>query len=209
METDKLFEKLSPIFRKYWIPIILGILGLIFLGYGLIGLMASKSSDEFVLDKNFNNKDIKFPKEEAIVVDIEGAIISPGVYNLPKDARVKDLLVKAGGLSQTADRIWFAKNINLASKLSDGGKIYVPSQSEVKSGSPSVEGVSTGITSNSGLININTASSSQLDSLSGVGPVTAAKIIQNRPYQTINDLTSKKIIGSKVFSQIKDKISTY
>lgn len=213
METDKLFEKLYPIVRKYWIPIILGVLGLIFLGYGLIGLVASKSSSDVVLQKpsdqiGSNNND-NTPK---IIVDIEGAVISPGVYELPKDARMKDLIVKSGGLSASADRNWFAKNMNLASKLTDGSKIYILAVGEkVDSASinTSVMGVGALQTSQNGLININTGSSTELDSLPSVGPVTSAKIIQNRPYQEVADLLSKKVVGNKVFSQIKDKISVY
>lgn len=213
METDKLFEKLYPIVRKYWIPIILGVLGLIFLGYGLIGLVTSKSSSDVVLQKpsdqiGSNNND-NTPK---IIVDIEGAVISPGVYELPKDARMKDLIVKSGGLSASADRNWFAKNMNLASKLTDGSKIYilaVGEKADSASINTSVMGVGALQTSQNGLININTGSSTELDSLPGVGPVTSAKIIQNRPYQEVADLLSKKVVGSKVFSQIKDKISVY
>lgn len=213
METDKLFDKLSPILRKYWIPIILGVLGLICLGYGLIGLMASKSSSDVALQKpsdqiggnNSNN-------EPKVVVDIEGAIISPGVYELSKDSRMKDLIVKSGGLSAGADRNWFAKNMNLASKLTDGSKIYIPSIGEkvdTASINSSVMGAGTSQASQNGFISINTGTSSELDSLPGVGPVTASKIIQNRPYQTVEDLLSKKVVSSKVFSQIKDKISAY
>lgn len=213
METDKLFEKLSPIFRKYWIPIILGALGLIFLGYGLIGLLVSKSSSEAVLQKpsdqvDANNND----NQSKIVVDIEGAVISPGVYELSKDARVKDLIVKSGGLSASADRNWFAKNMNLASKLTDGAKIYIPLVGEkvdAASINSQVAGVNSSQTSQNRLININTGTNSELDSLPGVGLVTASKIIQNRPYQTIEDLLNKKVVSSKVFSQIKDKVSVY
>lgn len=213
METDKLFEKLYPILRKYWLPIILGVLGLIFLVYGLIGLMASKSSSDVVLQKpseqiGNNNND----NTHKIIVDIEGAVISPGVYELSKDARMKDLIVKSGGLSASADRIWFAKNMNLASKLADGSKIYIPAIGErVDSASMNtgVMGVSASQDSQNGLVNINTGTSSELDSLPGIGPVTASKIIQNRPYQAVDELLSKKVVGSKVFSQIKDKVSAY
>lgn len=59
----------------------------------------------------------------------------------------------------------------------------------------------------SGLIGINSATEKELDTLSGIGPVTAQKIVGNRPYASINELLDKKIVGSKVFSQIKDKIS--
>lgn len=213
METDKLFEKLSPVFKKYWISIILGVLGLIFLGYGLIGLATSKSSDDVVLQKPSGQIDSDHNDNmPMIIVDIEGAVISPGVYELPKDARMKDLIIKSGGLSAGADRNWFAKNMNLASKLADGSKIYVPSIGERKDSASidsSVMGAGASQVSQDGLININTSTSTELDTLSGVGPVTASKIIKNRPYQEVSDLLSKKVVSSKVYSQIKDKISAY
>ena len=139
-------------------------------------------------------------------------MISPGVYELPKDARMKDLIVKSGGLAASADRNWFAKNMNLASKLTDGSKIYILAVGEkVDSASinASVMGLGTSQTSQNGLININTGSSTELDTLPGVGPVTSSKIIQNRPYQEVADLLSKKVVSNKVFSQIKDKVSVY
>lgn len=207
METQLLLEKFIPILRKYWIPIMFGVLGLILLVYGLIGLAASKSSDEIILEKAGNNENQINQKK--MIIDIEGAVISPGVYELPEDSRIKDIVVKAGGLSQNADRTWFAKNINLAAKLADGTKLYIPFEGEIVKLSPqtdtgtNVEGMT------SGLININTASESQLDALPGVGPVTVSKIIQNRPYQTIDELVSRKAMGSKVFENIKDQIVTY
>ncbi|MEK7186068.1 MAG: ComEA family DNA-binding protein [Patescibacteria group bacterium] len=204
MEASQLAEKLSPIIRKYWVPIVFAVLGLILLGYGLIGLFASESSSDVVLEKASEDKTESSVGK--IIIDIEGAVISPGVYDLPVNSRIKDIIVRAGGLSQDADRVWFAKNINLAAKLTDGSKLYIP----FKGDSPSpVLGTSSslGTGSVSDLININTASESQLDSLPGVGPATASKIINNRPYQSLEELVSKKALGSKVFENIKDKIS--
>lgn len=214
IETEQLVEKISPIFKRYWLPIIFGLFGLILLGYGLIGLIASKTSSDIVLEKasdSTSESGSGFGKNNGkILVDIEGAVISPGVYELEKDARIKDLMVKAGGLSVSADRVWFARNVNLASKLSDGSKIYIPSEGEnISSSSENSAGSNALGASTTGLININSASESQLDSLPGVGPVTASKIIQGRPYQSLEDLLSKKAVSSKVFSQIKDKISIY
>lgn len=204
MEASQLAEKLSPIIRKYWVPIVFAVLGLILLGYGLIGLFASGSLDDVVLEKASEDKTESSVGK--IIIDIEGAVISPGVYDLPVNSRIKDIIVRAGGLSQDADRVWFAKNINLAAKLTDGSKLYIP----FKGDSPSpVLGTSSslGTGSVSDLININTASESQLDSLPGVGPATASKIINNRPYHSLEELVSKKALGSKVFENIKDKIS--
>lgn len=59
----------------------------------------------------------------------------------------------------------------------------------------------------SSLVNVNTATSSELDALPGVGPVTAGKIIINRPYRSVDELLSKNAVSSKVFSQIKDKVT--
>ena len=74
--------------------------------------------------------------------------------------------------------------------------------------------INTGTTSNtgvtaSGLININSASESELDTLTGVGPVTIGKIIDNRPYNTLEELVSKKAVSKSVFEKIKDSISLY
>lgn len=208
METQQLVEKLSPVVKKYWLPIILGVLGLIFLGYGLIGLSASQTSDkDIVLEKAVGSEISN--ESKGIFIDIEGAVISPGVYELPQDSRIKDLIIKAGGLSESADRAWFSKNVNLASKLSDGGKLYIPSEGEQSNNSQVSQAGGNVMGTSTSLININSASESQLDSLSGVGPATATKIINNRPYQGIEELLSKKAVTSKVFENIKDKISTY
>jgi competence protein ComEA len=139
-------------------------------------------------------------------VDIEGAVVIPGVYKLTQNSIIQDALVASGGLSAAADRDWVSKNINLAAKLSDGAKIYIPKIGEITTSSPQT---STTDTSTSALVNINTASSDALDALPGVGPVTVDKIVNGRPYQNINELLDKKVVSSKVFSEIKDKISTY
>ena len=90
--------------------------------------------------------------------------------------------------------------------LSDGQKIYIPKLSETQN-SVSVNGVSTGNISSK--ININSAGASDLDSLPGIGSVTAQKIIDARPYSAIEDLLNRKIVSQKVFDQIKEKISIY
>jgi competence protein ComEA len=142
-----------------------------------------------------------------ITVDIEGAVQKPGVYSLSATSRVQDALISAGGLSDKADRSKVSKAMNLAAKLVDGAKIYIPQEGEQAMASSGDSGGQTVLGSEtSSVININTASESELDSLPGVGPATAAKIIKGRPYSSLEELIQKKILGTKVFSNIKDKI---
>ena len=209
MDIEELINRYLPLARRHWLPLVLGITGLILLGYGLIGLFASSSDSKDIIFEKADSRESSSPSA-SLVVDVEGAVVSPGVYNLPKDSRVKDALIASGGVSAQGDRLWVAKNLNLALKIIDGAKIYIPFEGE-KQSSPALSG-STGGSSTVGIgesININSASEKELDALPGVGPVTAQKIIDNRPYQTLQELVSKKVVSSKVFDNIKDKVTLY
>src|SRR4030042_6088044 len=133
--------------------------------------------------------------EEKIFVYLEGAVEKPGVYELPLETRLNDLLIRAGGLAVNADREWVSQNLNLAQKLTDGVKIYLPFQGEETKEEED----------KNGKININKASSSQLDTLWGIGEKRAADMIKNRPYQSVGELLSKKIIPQNVYEEIKDE----
>jgi len=137
-----------------------------------------------------------------ILVDVGGAVAKPGIYEFKSDNRINDALVAAGGLAQGADRDWVSQNLNLAGKLTDGMKIYVPWQDEDLKRSDLVDRQQ-GPT----LINLNTASLAELDTLWGIGPVTGQKIIDSRPYAKIEELLEKKIVKSNVYEAIKDKIT--
>jgi len=201
----------SQILEKYKIQIGIGLGGLILLGLGVI-FFRLNSGDKPKIEIISENSS---QQQVTIFVDIEGAVQNPGVYELPANSRINDLLIRAGGLSAVADRDWVSKNINLAQKLQDGVKIYIPSQKEVRQfGGPGlstiaggeVAGVSGSI---AGKININTASQVQLESLWGIGEKRAADIIANRPYQTIDELITKAKIPKSVVEKIKDKITIY
>ena len=149
-----------------------------------------------------------------IIIDVSGAVVNPGVYSLTAGDRIQNALVAAGGLAASADREWIAKNLNLAAKLSDGVKLYIPfagdSYNVSNKTNPSAgEAGKSSLSNPSGLINLNSASASELDTLPGVGPATAAKIISNRPYGDIQELLTKKVVSQKVFDQNKDKVSIY
>lgn len=181
--------------QKPWlISIILAGLLVIIAGAAVIGISLDRGGEELeIIDAG--------PPAPEIFVDIGGAVIKPGIFRFPPESRVNDLLVAAGGLAADADRDWVSQNLNLARKLTDGEKIYIPFQGKTVEDSSSLR------KGESSLININTASLAELDTLWGVGPVTAQKIIDNRPYAKIEDLLDKKIIKSNVYEAIKDQVS--
>jgi len=140
-----------------------------------------------------------------IIVDVGGAVVSPGVYSLSKGSRVDDALKSAGGLISVTDIKWIEVNLNRAEVLRDGMKIYIPAIAENKANI--TQNISASIVNN--LIDINSASLDQLDALSGIGPVTANKIISNRPYANIDELLNKKVVSKSVFAKIKDQIRAW
>lgn len=208
-------ETLLPFLKEHSIALVFGVIGLICLSYGLISLSNPQASE----DSQFQNlqnpsSDAKIPPSpviKQITIDIEGAVEKPGVYKIPADSRIQDALIAAGGLSQSADRSQIAQNLNLASPLTDGAKLYIPAVGEQTTGSSSTLNSSSGIVqgASNGLVNINQASESELDALPGIGPVTAQKIISDRPYQSTQDILNKKAVGASEFTKIKDQISVY
>ncbi len=203
METQ---EDLLPQFlRSNLLLIFAAVGGLIFLGYGLYQISIPKDSDEIVIQKASEEKSIapSLSSNTTVIIDVEGAVQKPGVYTIPSGARVQDAIAAAGGLSAKAAKIELAKNLNLASRVVDGMKLYIPFQGEsvVQAGSQAVAGAQ------SGVVSVNTGSATQLEGLPGIGEVTAEKIINNRPYASLEELVSKKAISAKMLDKIRDQIS--
>ncbi len=193
---ENLKDRVFIFIRKNLLFVILFLAGFVFLFYGVMSFLGSSSSSDQI---EINTQE-ELKQEDKISVDIEGAVFKPGVYEIPTSGRIKDALIAAGGLNELADRDWIAKNLNLAAKLTDGAKLYIPKVGEQVQASQNQS-------QSSSFININLASATDLDSLPGVGEVTAEKIINGRPYTAINDLLTKKILGAAAFEKIKDKIS--
>lgn len=212
---DNLLEIITPALRKYFIPLSLGVLGMISLGYGLIQSFPEQNREELIFisdDKNDETvKNSNITKD--LTIDVSGAVNKPGVYTIQEGSRIKDAIEKAGGLSDTADQEFVEKSFNLAALLKDGSKLYIPEIGEsigssADNSSTQVQQVVAGMESQ-GSININSATESELDNLPGVGPVTTGKIIDGRPYTEIEDLLNNKIVSKSVFENIKDQISVY
>ncbi len=150
-----------------------------------------------------------------LTAEIAGEVNYPGVYKIPEGSRVDDLIILAGGLTPKADTLWADKYLNRAARLTDGQKVFLPLADNHSGGSTAKkdegdQNVSPIISSDSNdLININTASLDQLDSLPGIGQKYGQSIIEHRPYSTTSELVSKGAIKQNLFEKIKDKISVY
>ena len=151
-----------------------------------------------------NNKDERAENrhDEKIFVDVKGAVKHPGVFETTKDKRVKDLIEEAGGLLDDAD----TSTLNLSQKVKDQMVIYVLKHGE-KPKQISDGGSSS---SNTDVININTANKERLMKISGVGKTKAEAIIsyreKNGDFKKKEDITKVHGIGKATFEKIKDKI---
>ncbi len=212
IRKDKAFDIENFLYEKRN-PIIKILLGLILIGLGVIVYKAGLYKDTKI--EVVENQDHQTDETSEIIVEIAGAVEKPGVYKLKNGSRVEDLLIVAGGLSANADRDWFEKVINRASRLSDGQKIYIPRINEQteglsakKSEGGRVEPVGLNQVQDA-LVNINSASPKELEELPGIGPVYAQRIIEHRPYSTKEELLSKEVLNKSVYEKIKDRIVVY
>ena len=165
----------------------------------------SDKNDDIDIAQNNNEAPAAVQNEEKeVIIDICGAVNDSKVVTLPAGARVEDAIKAAGGITDEAD----LSGINRAAVLTDGEKIYIPTADEVERGIelPSTE---SNISSDDS-ININEATAEELETLNGIGPVTAEKIIQYRTeygkFEKKEDLMEVNGIGEKTYAQIKDKI---
>lgn len=208
MDQDQSQNAYSEFVKKNKSLLLLGLVPVIFLIVGLsqifkgkqeVPLQFSKSSDT---SSQGTKVEAATSSKNSVMIDVSGAVIHPGVYTLSDNARVKDAIIASGGFSDEANKDVIEKAINLAQKVSDGMKVYIPKKGE------SVQNLSTNTIDNANsLVSINSASLSSLDSLPNIGSVTAQKIIDNRPYSLIDELLTKKVVSKKVFDKIKEKIS--
>lgn len=182
-------------------------------------------------NENIKNKETNKTNKNKIVIYIIGEIKKEGVYELEEDSRISDAIEKAGGVKESAD----LSQINLAYKIEDGMRIYIPKRGELVQNKEKIEdktqevvtGKSTDITnstsSNTMLstnknsktniekINLNKATQTELETLPGIGPSTAEKIIayrkENGNFKNIEDIMNVNGIGESKYNKIKDLIS--
>ena len=235
---EKIITKIKKIDKDYLIigVIVIAVIIFMIINLGKIKEFENKDNDKMTNvessintdnDKSEENKEQKDDnsKEQivnggGIFVHIDGYINNPGVYEIKENDRIKTLIDKAGGFKEG----YSIKNINLAAKLSDGDKIYIPSVSEEKvsennnniNSSGKGQNVKTdrnnvSVMKNNSKININTANISELKQITGIGESTANKIIDYREnvgkFKKIEDIKEVKGIGDAKYESLKNKIT--
>ena len=161
------------------------------------------------------------PAAGEIVVDVAGGVARPGVYRLAAGSRVADAIAAAGGFGPRVAASRVSAELNLAAVVRDGERIAVPSRDDpaasagAASGSAASNGgpgAGAGGAGSAGadLIDLNRASQSELESLPGIGAVTAGKIIASRgeaPFRTVDELRERKLVGEKTFEKIRPLVT--
>lgn len=140
---------------------------------------------------------------EILVVDVEGAVVRPGVMELPAGSRVADAVEAAGGYSSQADLAAAAAQVNLAATLRDGQQIVVPLIGA------SVGSGGSGGGAGGGLVDLNSASPEELDALPGIGPVTVQKIVAARAEQgfsSLDEMVTRKVLTNAQVDKIRDLV---
>jgi competence protein ComEA len=192
-------------FTQWWVDLhfttmqrrTLGVIAAVLIALSLFVVVSGKS-EEVVVEAIVPTQMIA----PALIIDVTGEVVSPGVYELPAGSRVIDAIKAAGGARPKAA----LSDLNLARVIKDGEQIYVDPVYKagvtIRAGSKAA--------APRGPININRASTSELDSLDGIGPVIAKRIIAyrtiNGPFIAVEDLLKVSGIGDAKFAQFKEKI---
>ncbi|WP_156291127.1 helix-hairpin-helix domain-containing protein [Oceanobacillus salinisoli] len=163
----------------------------------------NESLNPAVSTDGLNTETLEMKSEEQltqeILVDVKGAIIEPGVYEMKAGDRVNDVIDKAGGFTKEADQT----QVNLAQKVHDEMIVMVPAIAE--QGSETIDSVS-----NHGKVRLNYATQEEIESLTGIGPSKAQAIIQHREekgyFKSVEDLLEISGIGEKTLENIQDDI---
>jgi competence protein ComEA len=140
---------------------------------------------------------------ERLVVDVEGAVLRPGIFELPPGSRVADAIEAAGGYGPNVDLVAAAAQVNLAAELRDGQQIVVPLVGATAGGGAGSGG-------GGGLVDLNVATPEELDALPGIGPVTVQKIVAARaeqPFSSLEEMVTRKVLTNAQVDKIRDLVT--
>jgi competence protein ComEA len=180
-------------------PLLIGIAIAVLAGAGLLATRLHAGAQQEIAVVEETPAPTRTP-EQHLVVDVSGAVAHPGVYRLPGGSRVIDALLAAGGMTGEADLV----ALNKAAPVRDGQRIYVPRPGEtVPAGVASAEGQLK--------LDINHATAGELESLPGIGPTTAARIVRSRnarPLARVEELQTRGLVSARVLADIRDLVAT-
>lgn len=219
-----MIEDLIEKAKQYKIALGLGLLGVIAAGFILLQgrdqggtdvqqlTEQTSSSSSYMNEKSDKSNEISQTETEdqLVTVDVKGAVKKPGVYQLQSNSRVHDALEKAGGLTDEAD----LKSVNQAQKLSDEAVVYVAKVGEnavdVTASAPASATSGTNQTK-SALVNLNTATEADFQTISGIGQKRAQDIIAYREangrFKSVDDLKNVSGIGAKTLEKLKEYVT--
>ncbi|MFS9228062.1 helix-hairpin-helix domain-containing protein [Streptococcus gordonii] len=219
-----MIEDLIEKAKQYKIALSLGLLGAIVAGFILLQgrdqggtdvqqlTEQTSSSSSYMNEKSNKSNEISQTETEdqLVTVDVKGAVKKPGVYQLQSNSRVHDALEKAGGLTDEAD----LKSVNQAQKLSDEAVVYVAKVGEnavdVTASAPASATSGTNQTK-SALVNLNTATEADFQTISGIGQKRAQDIIAYREangrFKSVDDLKNVSGIGAKTLEKLKEYVT--
>ncbi len=219
-----MIEDLIEKAKQYKIALSLGLLGAIVAGFILLQgrdqggtdvqqlTEQTSSSSSYKDEKSNKSNEISQAdtEDQLVTVDVKGAVKKPGVYQLQSNSRVHDALEKAGGLTDEAD----LKSVNQAQKLSDEAVVYVAKVGEnavdVTTSAPASATSGTG-QAKSALVNLNTATEADFQTISGIGQKRAQDIIAYREangrFKSVDDLKNVSGIGAKTLEKLKEYVT--
>jgi competence protein ComEA len=178
--------------RRNFILLAAAVLGIV-IGVAALRVYDDSSRPEIIIREAAQSR--------SITVQISGAIVLPGVYQLDADARIEDAIQAAGGAAANAD----LAQLNLARRIQDGEDVEIP-ELQPTPGPGTLEAAS-----NSVLVNINSASAEELDSLPGIGPALADAIIEyrtdNGPFASVDELARVPGISARMVDEMRDQIA--
>ena len=184
--------------------------GIIIIGSFLYSIINSKKNDyiKLEIENNVIQEEENKVKEKNIILHITGEVQNEGIITLKEGERVKDAIEAAGGATEEAS----LSDINLAYELSDGQKLYIPSKKDEEEKQYITEGTGQENTTEekNNLVNINMANQTELETITGIGPSTALKIINyrktNGKFTSIEEIKNISGIGEAKFETIKEQI---
>ncbi|MFL0267807.1 helix-hairpin-helix domain-containing protein [Candidatus Clostridium radicumherbarum] len=184
---------------------------LVLIGFLVVGILINKPKnhkleEQDIFVDSIPSETMQKTENKMVTVYIQGEVKKPGVYSLSSGSILNDLVKAAGGFTEKAAP---DTKLNLAKKLKDEDYVFVPEKSEEISNNSNSAAVSSN-NKESKKININTASAAELDTLPGIGPTTAQKIIdyreKNGQYTSIDDLKKIGGVGDKTLDKFRDNI---